>query len=328
MANSVLVKVPASTANLGPGFDALGMALELYIYVEMTIKADGPVVVRLHGDHLEGIPTDERNLIYKVAQQVFAEAGASYPHLELDVYSEIPLTRGLGSSASAIIAGMVAANALLEPAQQLTQQRLFELASAMEGHPDNVGAALFGGIVAAFWDGAHAEKVKIEPHSDLQTFVVVPSFQLSTEKARHALPKQLSMADAVFNIGHASLLVAALSTGELAMIRHAMKDRLHQPYRMELVPGMRKILAKASEQGALGAALSGAGPTVIAFVDRRSSEESKQQLASFMIQAFAEQQIEVQAHWLNPASQGAEILTVPTNNGTFIEKLKGVLGRD
>lgn len=328
MANSVLVRVPASTANLGPGFDALGMALELYIYVEMTIAAEGPTVVNLHGDNLNGIPTDERNLIYKVAQQVFAEAGVSHPHLKMDVYSDIPLTRGLGSSASAIIAGMAAANALIEPDKQLSEQRLFELSSAMEGHPDNVGAALFGGIVAAFWDGARAEVVRIQPDANLTTLVMVPSFQLSTEKARNALPKQLSMADAVFNIGHASVLVAALCTGNLQMIRHAMKDRLHQPYRMELVPGMRKILAKASEQGALGAALSGAGPTVIAFVDRTSSEASKQVLESFMRQAFAEQNIEVQSHWLNPAAKGAEILTVAGNNGTFIEKLKGAIGRD
>lgn len=328
MANSVLVRVPASTANLGPGFDALGMALELYIYVELTVLEQGPTVIRQHGDNLDGIPTDERNLIYKVAQQVFAEAGVSHPHLQMDVYSEIPLTRGLGSSASAIIAGMVAANAVLPVEKKLSEQRLFELSSAMEGHPDNVGAALFGGIIAAFWDGAQAEKVKIIPSVDLQTLVVVPSFQLSTEKARHALPKQLSMADAVFNIGHASVLVAALSTGQLDVIKVAMKDRLHQPYRMELVPGMRKILAKATDHGALGAALSGAGPTVIAFVDRTSSEASKRELEAFMVEAFAEQHIEVATHWLNPDVQGAQSLTVQGNHGTFIEKLKGAVGRD
>jgi homoserine kinase len=328
MANSVLVRVPASTANLGPGFDALGMALELYIYVELTVLEQGPTVIALYGDNLDGIPTDERNLIYKVAQQVFAEAGVSHPHLKLDVYSEIPLTRGLGSSASAIIAGMVAANALLPVDKQLSEQRLFELSSAMEGHPDNVGAALFGGIVAAFWDGSLAAKVKIVPSANLQTLVVVPSFQLSTEKARHALPKQLSMADAVFNIGHASVLVAALSTGQLDTVKLAMKDRLHQPYRMELVPGMRKILAKATDHGALGAALSGAGPTVIAFVDRTSSEASKKELEAFMVAAFVEQNIEVATHWLNPDVQGAQSLTVQGNQGTFIEKLKGAFGRD
>jgi homoserine kinase len=288
----------------------------------------GPTIVHLHGENLDDIPTDERNLIVKVAQQVFAEAGVTNPYLELHVASEIPLTRGLGSSAAAIIAGMVAANALLADEKKLTNQRLFELASAIERHPDNVGAALFGGAIAAFWDGAIAKYVRIDPPKDLETLVLIPSFQLSTEKARNALPKQYSVADAVFNIGHASVLVAALCTGDLTIIQHAMKDRIHQPYRMELVPGMKKILAESTDYGALGTALSGAGPTVIAFVDRTSSDTSKQKLEQFMKQAFLDQQIETQALWLNPAVNGAEILTYARNNGTFIEKLKGAFGRD
>src|SRR5690606_36685222 len=139
--NKVIVQVPASTANLGPGFDTLGMALNLYAYIEMGV-AENHTRISLFGDEMQGIPTDETNLIYQVAQQVFAEAGVSIPHLDISMYSDIPLTRGLGSSASAIIGGMYAANALI--GGKLTDDQLFQLATQMEDHPDNVGASLFG----------------------------------------------------------------------------------------------------------------------------------------------------------------------------------------
>jgi len=318
----VRVKVPASTANLGPGFDSLGMALNLYTWVEMR-KADRATVIRLHGDELsdKGIPCDESNLVYKVAQMVFAKAGISCPHLEIDMYSEIPLTRGLGSSASAIVAALAAANALV--GSPLSNDELFQISSAIEKHPDNVGASLFGGLLVAYWDGERAEHIRVEPDSRLEVLVAIPRFQLSTEKARHVLPKEVSMGDAVFNVGHSNLLVAALCTGRLDMIRHAMKDALHQPYRSAMVPGMADVLRDATDHGALGIALSGAGPTMLALVDRDSG--SKSRLEAFLHSAFGEQGLEVDTLWLKPELHGPEItlLTPETESSTFIQNIKG-----
>ncbi|MBD3917776.1 homoserine kinase [Paenibacillus sp. PR3] len=297
----ILVKVPASTANLGPGFDTLGMALSLFEWIEM--RAADETTITAYGKGMQDIPGDKSNLIYKVAQLVFEEAGVSVPELSISLYCDIPLTRGLGSSASAIIGALVAANALI--GSPLSEDELFQIATKLEGHPDNVGASLFGGIVVSAWDGERADHVRIEPHPSLETLVVIPSFQLSTEKARHALPKTLNMADAVFNVGRSSLLVAALSAGRLDLISTAMRDRLHQPYRAPLIPGMSNILAHASEHGALGAALSGAGPTIITFVDGSSSESSKAELERFLLDTLAAEGIEAETMWLPPYKHGA-----------------------
>lgn len=314
----VCVKVPASTANLGPGFDALGMALELYAWIEMS-EAES-TVFHLHGEQMRGIPTDKSNLIYQVAQSVFAEAGVSLPELEISMYSDIPLTRGLGSSASAIVGALVAANALI--GSPLSEDKLFQMATSLEKHPDNVGASLFGGIIAAFWDGKRAEYVCIEPDARLEVLVAIPEFQLSTEKARQVLPQQLSMKDAVFNIGHSSVLVAALSAGRLDMIRHAMKDALHQPYRSALVPGMAEVLEQATEHGALGIALSGAGPTLLALVD--TSSEEKQGLEKFMIDTLQRHGVNAQTLWLRPSRHGVQVLPIRSSNQhSFIDIVKG-----
>ncbi|MFC5447239.1 homoserine kinase [Paenibacillus aestuarii] len=294
----VRVKVPASTANLGPGFDALGMALNLYAYIDMAI-AD-KTTIQLIGDQMNGIPTDKSNLIYTVAQMVFDQAGVSHPELYIAMYSDIPLTRGLGSSASAIVGALAGANALI--GNKLTQDELFQIASRLEKHPDNVGASLFGGIVVAFWDGLRAEAIRLEPDQNLEVLVAIPDFQLSTEKARSVMPKEVAMKDAVFNLSHSSLLVAALATGNLGMIRHAMKDALHQPYRAPLIPGMATILAQADQHGALGVALSGAGPTMLALVDARS--DRKEELEAFLKETLRREGVSAQTLWLKPSGEG------------------------
>ncbi|ACT03027.1 homoserine kinase [Paenibacillus sp. JDR-2] len=319
----VIVKVPASTANLGPGFDTLGMALSLYAWIEMS--AAETTTFRLYGDQMQGIPTDKSNLLYKVAQLVFEEAGVSVPELDVAMYSDIPLARGLGSSASAIVGALVAANALI--GSPLTDHKLFQLATKLEGHPDNVGASLFGGIVVSAWDGERADYVRLAPHAKLETLVAIPAFQLATEKARHALPKQISMADAVFNVGRSSLLVAALASGELGLIRHAMRDRLHQPYRAPLIPGMSTILEQAVEYGALGAALSGAGPTLIAFVDADS--KSKSELEQFLLATLKQEGIEAETMWLKPGGEGPLITVEDAATPTpgLMERIKGEVVR-
>ncbi|OPH48562.1 homoserine kinase [Paenibacillus ferrarius] len=313
----VRVKVPASTANLGPGFDSLGMALNLYAWIDMAISDQ--TTIQLLGDQMNGIPTDKTNLIYKVAQMVFQEAGVVYPELEIAMYSDIPLTRGLGSSASAIIGALAGANALI--GNKLTSYELFQIASRLEKHPDNVGASLYGGIVVAFWDGERAESIRIEPDVNLEVLVAIPAFQLSTEKARAVMPKQVSMKDAVYNLSHSSLLVAALSTGNLGMIRHAMKDALHQPYRAELIPGMKTLLEQAEDHGALGVALSGAGPTMLALVDARSGQ--KDELEAFLKGTLAKEGIEAETLWLKPSQEGVTITLLQENDGDLQSRVEG-----
>ena len=318
---SIVVKIPASTANLGPGFDALGMALSLYAWLELTVAEQ--TEIHLYGDGMEGIPTDHNNLVYKVAQSVFAKVGIPEQALKISMYSEIPLTRGLGSSASAIVGALVAANALL--GNKLTSDELFHMATELEGHPDNVGASIFGGIVISSWDEVTAPYVKLTPPSTLETLVIVPDFQLSTEKARHALPAQYSKADVVFNIGRSSLLVAALASGQLDLIRFAMQDRVHQPYRAALIPGMEYILEQATNKGALGVALSGAGPTLIAFVDSQSTQQ--EELEQFLLQCMKKEGITATTMWLTPDIYGARVIYESTTQGetiAFMDLVKGV----
>lgn len=312
----VRVKIPASTANLGPGFDTLGMALNLYAWLEL--KPAESTVIHLHGENLAGLPTDKSNLIYKVAQSVFEEAGESIPELAISMYSDIPLARGLGSSASAIVAGLYAANALI--GSPLDQGKLFDMATALEHHPDNVGASLYGGIITAVWDGVHASALRIEPPANLDVLVAIPDFQLSTSKAREALPKQVSLSDAVYNVSRVSLLTAALATGRLDLIGESMNDRLHQPYRAPLIPGMARILEEATGHGALGAALSGAGPTLLAFVNRDKNQG--RELERFLLDVLADEGISARTIWLKPCTHGAVELTMK-QEGSLMDLIKG-----
>ncbi|WP_136608247.1 homoserine kinase [Paenibacillus dokdonensis] len=312
----VCVRIPASTANLGPGFDTLGMALSIYSWIGM--KGSKETVIHLYGDEMDGIPTDKSNLVYKVAQMVFREAGVQVPELEISMYSDIPLTRGLGSSASAIVGALFAANELI--GSPLSETKLFDMATAIEDHPDNVGASLFGGLITAIWDGLHADYIRMEPHEELEVLVVIPDFQLSTSEARKALPEQISRKDAVYNISRSSLLVAALAQGRLDLISRAMSDRLHQPYRAELVPGMAEILKNAVDHGALGIALSGAGPTLLALVERQS--QRKKELETYLLNTMKAEGIRASASWLSPSREGAMLIgSMPS--GSFLEMIKG-----
>ncbi|TVY04070.1 homoserine kinase [Cohnella terricola] len=307
----VIVKVPASTANLGPGFDSLGMALSLFAWVSMAPSQETRIT--LVGDHLEGVATDKTNLVYEVAQSVFRKAGVEIPELDIGIRSDIPLTRGLGSSASAIVGALAAANALTGNA--LSDDELFQMATALENHPDNVGASLFGGIVVAAWDGKRAEYVRIEPPKDMSVMVAIPQFELSTKKARNVLPEQISMKDAVFNVTHSSLLTAALASGRLDLLSHSMRDRLHQPYRAALVPGMETILREATEHGALGAVLSGAGPTLL-FLSK-SKQAGSGKLEAFVNKVMSAEGIEVSIRWLEICLHGPQVRFIGENEPEF-----------
>lgn len=313
---SVRVRVPASTANLGPGFDTLAMALSLYAWIEM--KQDDRTYFHLYGDEMKGVPADKSNLTYKVAQMVFDEAGVSVPELAISMYSDIPLSRGLGSSASAIVGSLYAANALI--GSPLPDSKLFDMAACLENHPDNVGASLFGGIIAAAWDGKHADYVRIDPPADLATLVVIPDFHLATSQAREALPKQIPLSDAVYNISRSSLMTAALASGRLDMIGAAMRDRIHQPYRAALVPGMSEILVEAPNKGALGVALSGAGPTLIAFIQR--GDERIETLKTYLMETMRKEGISASSLLLQPDTEGVKVLDL-TESTSFLDMIRG-----
>lgn len=296
----VKVKVPASTANLGPGFDTIGMAFQLY--TTLVLEVADVTEIRLHGPNLSGIPMDKSNLIYQLAARVFEKAGLAVPELTVDVTSDIPLTRGLGSSASAIVGALIAANELA--GEPFTTDELYEIATEEEGHPDNVGASFFGGIVVALMDAGRVPYVRLPVPEHLEAIAVIPEFMLSTEKARGVLPSMYSRQDVVYTSSHTGVLVGALATGNLRLLHTAMKDVLHQPYRVSLVPGLEKILAEAHEHGAIGAALSGAGPTIIALIDRRNPTDK---LKSFMVGTLAEHGIGCSVVHLVPDEAGAQV---------------------
>jgi len=303
MRNSVQVKVPASTANLGPGFDTIGMAFQLYTTIRMTVS-DHPEVV-LYGDQLEGLPTDQSNLVYKMAEMVFRKVNKELPPLYIEMKSDVPLTRGLGSSAAAIIGGLVGANYLA--GEPLSKEEIFLMATELEGHADNVGASLFGGIIIAVLEQGRVPYLKIDPDPSLRALAVIPDFKLSTEKARNVLPLEYSRQDTVFSVGHASLLAAALASRQYGLLSTAMQDRIHQPYRMALVPGMEEMLEGAHEYGALGIALSGAGPTVISLV-----QGEDEPLRKFMQDTLLKHGITSTALRLQPDYHGAQIEHIDT----------------
>lgn len=304
MRTQAQVKVPASAANLGPGFDAIGMAFQLYTTIRMTVS-DRPEVVN-YGAELEGLPTDESNLVYRIAELLFRRIGREMPPLRIEIKSDIPLARGLGSSAAAIVGGLVGANYLA--GEPLSKEEILRVAAELEGHPDNVGAALFGGIVVAVMEEERVPYLKIVPEPHLKALVVIPDFQLSTEAARDALPQEYSKQDAIFSVGHASLLAAALASGQYDALSAAMQDRLHQPYRMSLVPGLEELLRGAPQYGALGAALSGAGPTVVSLLN--GGDEAP--LAQFMKETLLKHGVTSSALLLTPDANGAQIEAVDT----------------
>jgi homoserine kinase len=296
----VKVKVPASTANLGPGFDAIGMAFQLYTTISLEVSDE--TIIRLHGPNLSGIPADKSNLVYTIAARVFEKAGFAVPELIMDIDSEIPLTRGLGSSASAIVGALVAANELA--GRPFTMDELYHMATKEEGHPDNVGASFFGGIVVALMEQDRVPYVRLPVPEHLEAITVIPHFMLSTEKARGVLPSMYSRQDVVYTSSHTGVLVGALATGNLSLLQSAMQDVLHQPYRVPLVPGLDKILSEAHAYGALGAALSGAGPTIIALVDKRMDTDS---LEAFMVGTLAEHDIACTVMRLVPDETGVQV---------------------
>ena len=263
----ITVRVPATSANLGPGFDALGLALRLHN--TLTIGLASSPEIEIEGEGEETLPRDPSHLAYRAAMAVVARAEETpgtppVRALRLTQRNAIPLGRGLGSSAAAIVGGAAAANALL--GSPLDRQALLDLAAEMEGHPDNVAPALVGGLVVCTRTAAGVRWMRLAPPS-LRVVIAVPDYAVSTEEARRRLPARVPFPDAVFNVTRTALLVAALTGGRPDLLDEATQDRLHQPYREHLVPGLNEVFQAARLAGAYGAALSGSGPAVIAFGD-------------------------------------------------------------
>jgi homoserine kinase len=264
---TVTVRVPATSANLGPGFDALGLALRLHNTVSIE-PADSPEI-GIEGEGERTLPRDASHLVYQAAAAVAARAAEMGRAPDIRAFritqrNAIPLARGLGSSAAAIVGGAVAANALL--GGPLDQQALLDLATEMEGHPDNVAPALLGGLVVCTRTPAGVRWMRLAPPT-LKVVLAVPDYPVSTEEARRRLPARVPFPDAVFNVTRAALLVAALTGGRPDLLDEATQDRLHQPYREHLIPGLQDVFAAARRAGAYGVALSGSGPAVLAFGD-------------------------------------------------------------
>lgn len=256
--------MPASSANLGPGFDALGLALGIYLHCRF--RSSDHLVIEARGRDLGVISTGEDNLIWQTALAVAKDMRMTMPPIELHIENEIPIGKGLGSSAAALTAGVVIADRYL--GLRWKPLRILDEAARLEGHPDNVAACVLGSIVASAIDaGGVARTVRLNMPTQFGVGVVVPDFMLSTAQARSVLPDCYTRADAIFNVQRAALLVAALATGTTSAFPAALEDRFHQPHRAALVPGLDDIL-KLRAPGLLGCALSGAGPSILVFYER------------------------------------------------------------
>jgi len=293
------VVIPCSTANLGPGFDSIGMALNRFL--TLRFHPAYSLEIDYRGEPVKGMDFDENNLIIQVMKSVMNEKRADLPPFRLEIVNEIPLVRGLGSSAAAIVGAMTAANHLL--GGPLSKDELLCRATEWEGHPDNVGASLYGGVVITVWDGKKAHLIPCEP-PDLPIVTVIPKQPLSTKLARNVLPSYYARSEAVQSSCRANLLVAAFFSRRWDLLPVAMKDYFHQPYREQLVPGLKEVLKNAQKHGALGVALSGAGPTIIAFA--REKEECK----AYFESVFKELKVPVSIQEMAAVTQGASVRLV------------------
>lgn len=257
----VEVKVPATSANLGPGFDSLGLALSLYSEVAVTVREAPGATVTVHGVGSEGVPTDESNLIVRTIAEVFESVGRDLPGLDLEAMNNIPHGRGLGSSGAAIVSGVMAAKGLLAGEVELDSQRLLAIASRLEGHPDNVAPALFGGLTIAWSSDDGPQFKKLMVHRGVSPLVCVPQQTMSTEVARGLRPESVSHEDAAFNVSRSALLVAALVQSP-ELLFAATEDRIHQSYRAAAMPETQSLLTALRSAGH-AAVVSGSGPSVL-----------------------------------------------------------------
>lgn len=306
------IKVPATSANLGPGFDTLGLALDLWN--ETIITSEKEFSVQVTGEGAGRLASGRNNLIVRAAQRLAERAGKPLPPFYAECVNRIPLSSGMGSSSAAIVTGLLAGNALL--GNPFSREEILNQACEMEGHPDNVAPAMMGGLVVSTVEGGRviARKISIMGEQGghvsnqgghigppLRVTIALPNFYLPTKQARAALPKKVSMRNAIRNISRTALVIEALRVGDLDLLSKVMTDKLHQPYRLKLIPGAASAMEAAKEAGASAVALSGAGPSVVAF----STGEAG--IGESMKRAYEAAGVEARIFRLGVSSRGAEL---------------------
>ncbi len=316
----VIVKIPATTANLGPGFDCLGLALNLFNYVSLEKSKEFKIVIM--GEGKGDISREKSNIVYRCIQAVVEKAyekkgfqqrnenrknsfsKEDFEHLQITLTNNIPPARGLGSSSSALVGGALGANYLL--GSPLSNRELLRIMTKIEGHPDNILPAFFGGLVVSTQldDGEILwSKTKVNPQ--WRYVAVIPDFQLTTEKSRSVLPENVPFSDAAFNLGRISLVMEGFLKEDISLLGKVMDDRIHEPYRRDLVPGLKEILQTLRRER-YPAALSGAGPTVMAIVE---NEEEGEGLGKRIQEIFLQYEVASSIKVLAPNNSGAEVLS-------------------
>lgn len=303
MPSSVTITVPATTANIGPGFDCLGAALSLYNRFHFTpftpLSDSEPFQITVEGTEASRVNSGASNLVYRAYLRCYERIGKSAPPVHIKIVLGVPLSRGLGSSSTAIVGGIMGANALA--GSPLDTAALAALANEIEGHPDNVVPALLGGAQLAALTQGRLQICDVPWHESVVPVAIIPEFELSTAEARRVLPLQYSRADAVFNTAHIALLLRGIATGNGDWIAAGMGDRIHQPYRKKLIAGYDEVYNAALKAGAWGLVISGAGPTLLALC----SPECAEAVRLTMEAAWQSQPFAAHAHRLSVDVQGA-----------------------
>jgi homoserine kinase len=297
------IRVPATTANLGAGFDCIGAALSRYNEFTFTPIDTENLVIAVTGVEAARVDTDASNLAYQAFLNLYAQIDRTPPGIKLDIKLGVPLARGLGSSATAIVGGLLGANALAN--NPLSPAEVMQLAIEMEGHPDNVVPALIGGCRLAATAANGWAIADIPWHSSIVPVVAIPDFELSTAQARSVLPNEYSRADAIFNTAHLGLMIRGLETGNAQWLTAGLIDRIHQPYRQKLIPGYTDVEQAVIAAGGYGMVISGAGPTLLAMTTANRAEA----VAMAMAESWGIHQIQVQAQPLVLDLQGAVVIS-------------------
>jgi homoserine kinase len=306
----ICVRAPATTANLGPGFDIFGAALSLYneFCAELVDDGKGGKFI-LKGEGHKSLPKNDKNLVWKAMKEAFKVLGDTkydLRNLNISVNTAIPLSGGLGSSASAIVGGIFLANALC--GYKLNKSQITELAIKIEGHPDNVAPAVFGGLCIcvkneeknSLQQYSHGEILHL-PIPKLKVVLCVPSFELRTKRSRQILPKNVNLNDAVFNSSRVAVLTAAFCCGDYSLLKKGMQDKIHQPYRCKMIPAMDEVMRSALDAGAYGSYLSGSGPAIAAFCENKKSEDVRKA----MIKVWKKESVSVKSFILDFDKKGA-----------------------
>lgn len=309
----ISVKVPATTANFGSGFDCLGMALPIYnvITIEETVLPGTGIEINIMSETdsdddfaIEHIPTDENNIVFKAVEMLYNSIGQSPSELKITIKSQIPIAKGLGSSASVIVGGLIAANELLNrPADEAA---LLSIATEVEGHPDNVTPAIVGGLVlTSLEDDGSIVYRKLEWPEEWTLTLCIPDYELATDISRSVLPKEVPLKDATFNTRRMAMLVEALHLKDAELMKLALQDKLHQPYRTKLVPGLSDIIENLKhEENVIGCVLSGAGPAILIISQKNNLEKIK----SIVSDTWANLNVKTDIRTVKVEKEGAQIL--------------------